>query len=364
MRSYFQSPVKLETKTAKLVSEINSIEHIEVGAEIEALLLEAKLIRKLLPPYNIDLRDDKSPYYIHLTSEEYPRPIINHIKNKSIAGPFLNRHVPSKILRQFRKIAPYCTAPRNSQKPCFHSHLGTCSPCPATKDQIGYQKNITKLKSLLRGNLKPVKASLISQMDLLSSSQNYEQAARIRDQIKNLDYLLTPSVPVDEYIVNPNLISDLREQSIQSLKFVLNLESLARIEFYDNAHLQGTAPTSAMTVAVNGEIMPRLYRHFTLHTKDDVSMMREVLTRRLKHVDWPTPDLIVLDGGLPQLSIVNWDIPTVGLAKKEEILYTKTGQIKLSKDNPGLKLIMRLRDGAHRFSRRLHHLHRSKKLLN
>ena len=84
-----------------------------------------------------------------------------------------------------------------------------------------------------------------------------------------------------------------------------------------------------------------------------------MLTRRLK-TDWPTPDLLVLDGGKSQLSIVNWSIPTIALAKNEEIIYTTDGQkIKLDRRHPGLKLLQRLRDEAHRFSRRLHHKHRS-----
>ena len=114
-----------------------------------------------------------------------------------------------------------------------------------------------------------------------------------------------------------------------------------------------------MTVAIDGEITPRNYRHFTLHTSDDISMMKEVLTRRLK-TDWPTPDLIVLDGGLPQLSVITWNIPTIALAKREEIIYLPNGKnISLPKNHPGLLLLMRLRDEAHRFSRRLHHKHRA-----
>ena len=93
--------------------------------------------------------------------------------------------------------------------------------------------------------------------------------------------------------------------------------------------------------------------------------MRQGITKRLKHTDWPTPDLIVLDGGLPQLSVVKWNIPTIALAKREEIIYTPTGhQIKLDKFHPGLKMLMHLRDEAHRFSRRLHFKHRTIKMLN
>mgnify|MGYP001588879513 FL=1 len=117
-----------------------------------------------------------------------------------------------------------------------------------------------------------------------------------------------------------------------------------------------------MTVAIDGEITSKNYRHFTIHSPgpNDVAMLSEALTRRLRRNDWPKPDLIVLDGGKSQLSIVAWDIPTIGLAKKEEVIYTSDGrEIKLDNRHPGLQLLQRLRDEAHRFSRRLHHKHRS-----
>ena len=86
---------------------------------------------------------------------------------------------------------------------------------------------------------------------------------------------------------------------------------------YDISNLSGTSATGAMTVAIDGAVTPGEYRHFTIKFKglDDVSMMREMLTRRL-HNDWPKPDLIILDGGMTQLSIVTWDIPTFGLATR------------------------------------------------
>ncbi|TSC85457.1 MAG: excinuclease ABC subunit C [Microgenomates group bacterium Gr01-1014_16] len=202
-------------------------------------------------------------------------------------------------------------------------------------------------------------------MKLASNALDYEQAGVIKKSLDSLDYLLSKPIRPDEYIVNPNLISDLNQEAIDSLKKIiiehctLNIEHLHRVEFYDNAHLMGTHPTSAMTVAIDGEITPRNYRHFSLHTSDDVSMMQEVLTRRL-NTDWPKPDLIILDGGMPQLSIVNWEIPTVALAKKEEVIYfLNSPPLKLPRTHPGLQLLMRLRDEAHRFSRRLHHKHRA-----
>ncbi len=345
VRTYFQSPVKLGPKTADLVSHISNVDHIEVQSEIEALLLESKLIKRFLPPYNIASRDDKSPFYIHITSEKYPHPVVNHNQHKALAGPFLSGWVARTILKSFRRIAPYHT-----ESPCFYRHLGLCRPCPDDlKTRPGdYRSNISRLRRLLHGQFKSVMRQAIK-------TQDFETAAALRD-------LLYRPISADEYVVNPNLVADRRQEALQSLHQALGVWPLTRIEMYDVANLSGTAATAAMTVAHDGEIDPRNFRHFTIKTKstpDDVNMLREVLTRRLNRDDWPNPDLIVLDGGKSQLSVVNWKISTVALAKKEEIIYVPNGNpIILSKDNPGLHLLMRLRDEAHRFSRRLHHKHR------
>lgn len=368
VKSYFQPSINLSPKTAQLVSLINNIEHIEVGFEIEALLLESRLIKKFRPHYNIASKDGKSPFYIHITQEKFPNPIINHESKKSVAGPFLNGFLARQILKSFRRIAPY-----HSETPCFYRHLGLCHPCPNEKDFDVklYKTNIQKLKSLLKGNFSAVSRKLKIQMQQASKSQDFENAALIRNQIKNLEYLLAKPVSADEYIVNPNLVEDKRRDAVINLQKIPPLKVrgggkgelyLHRIEMYDISNLSGTAATGAMTVAIDGALAPREYRHFTIksiNTPNDVEMMREMLTRRLNHKDWPKPDLIILDGGKSQLSIVNWDIPTFGLAKQDEIIFdVNNNQIKLDRSNTGLQLLQQLRDEAHRFSRRLHHKHR------
>lgn len=357
--SYFRSPINLGPKTTSLVSQIQSIEYIEVNSEIEALLLELKLIKKFMPKYNIASKDDKSPYYIHITKAIYPKPVVNHIADGSIAGPFLSGYVAKNILRQFRKIAPYCTS-IHPEKPCLYTHLGLCDPNP-----IQYKKNITKLKKLLRGEFSKVRSDLSLSMNTASKFQDFELASKIRDKIRNLDYLLLKPVSADDYIVNPNLVDDKRQEALRALELAFSIQELVRIEMYDISNLSGTSATGAMTVAINGQITPREYRHFTINTDElnDVSMMKEMLTRRLNRVDWPKPDMIVLDGGMPQLSItksLNFKCPIFSLAKQDEIIFDIHGnQLRLERSNPGLQLLQRLRDEAHRFSRRLHHKHRS-----
>lgn len=357
VRSYFQPPVKLGPKTATLVGQIATVDYIEVNTEIEALLLESKLIKKWLPLYNIASRDDKSPYYIHITNENFPKPVVNHTPAGALAGPFLSGWTAKGILRQFRRIAPFCTAPRRVGRSCLYAHLGLCRPCPndPTTRPEDYLANISRLRRLLRGQFKQVMLQAVK-------SQDFEIAAALRD-------LLHQPISPEEYLVNPNLVADKRQEALLTLKTALNIWPLSRIEMYDVANLAGTAATAAMTVAIDGEIDSKNYRHFTIKTSrpNDVAMMKEVLTRRLKRQDWPQPDLIVLDGGKSQLSIAKTEriqsYPLIALAKKEEIITVPSSkgfsEIKLDRDNPGLQLLMHLRDEAHRFSRRLHHKHRS-----
>lgn len=368
--SYFQPPITLGPKTAKLVSQINSLEYIEVQSEIEALLLESRLIKRFMPQYNIAAKDDKSPYYIHLTREPFPKPVVNHEPNDSIAGPFLSGFVAKKILNYFRRIVPYCTATRKRGRACLYSHLGLCKPCPNAVETTPaeYVKNIAQLKRLLRGEFKRVLVSFKKQMAEASHSQNFEEAARLRDKIGHLDQLLHNPILPEEYLINPNLVDDKRQEALQAIQSVIGgTTSLHRIEMYDIANLAGKAPTGAMTVAIEGQPNTKFYRHFTIRSTDtpnDVGMMSEMIERRLKNTDWPKPDLIVLDGGMTQLSItktLSFPCPVISLAKQEEIIFLPTGeQIKLDSTNPGLKLLQVLRDEAHRFSRRLHHKHRAK----
>jgi excinuclease ABC subunit C len=372
--SYFQPPVRLGLKTARLVENIRSIDYIEVRSETEALLLESRLIKKFQPQYNIISKDDKSPYYIHITLEEFPRPVINHNSDRAIAGPFLNSQIPKRILRQFRRISPFCIANRSVKRVCFYSHLGLCDPCPGRPfspiEKKSYLANISRLRRLLHGQFSSVRIQLTRDMKASSNTLNFESAARLRDQLAALDQLLSSPVPPEEYLINPNLTQDLRDQAVSALEQALSLSPLHRIEMYDMAHLSGTSSTGAMTVAIDGELNSGNYRHFSIKFapgNSDVDMMREVLSRRLSHPDWPVPDLIVLDGGKSQLSIIRdipFPCPVIALSKKEEILTLPSvdgyREIKLNRTDSGLQLLQRLRDEAHRFSRRLHHRQRAK----
>ncbi len=400
--SYFD--LELETKTAKMVSEAESIAFIKVISELEALLLEARLIRKYMPRYNIAAKDDKHPLYIVITKEKYPRIItvrkidINKVPDLAVYGPFPASNSVRSVLKMLRRIFPYSDH-KIGKRGCLYSHIGLCDPCPSEIEQLAinnqqfamkkqYVKNIRRINAVLSGKFDGVRKDLTKEMDGLAREEKYEEAAEIRNKIRNLDYITQPQMPTEFYMQNPNLYEDIRKKELSDLKKLLTrglpvIQDLNRIECYDIAHLSGTNATASMVTFIDGEADKNLYRHFKIKKAkggDDYDSMREVARRRLKHMDDPTsprlrgaswgkPDLIIVDGGLGQvkafttlirINVVN--IPIVGIAKNPDRLIVGDQKIKLS--GPALNLVSRVRDEAHRFARRYHHALISKSLIN
>jgi excinuclease ABC subunit C len=215
-------------------------------------------------------------------------------------------------------------------------------------------------------------------MTTLSKAQRFEEAAKYRDILEKFDYIRQSFKTAQTFIDNPYLVDDMLAKSLDEL--VKNISDLKeppkRIECYDISNISGKEAVGAMTVAIDGRIQNSEYRKFKIKFKtepDDFEMMREVLFRRLSHKDWPSPDLLVIDGGKGQLSavlevlrILDLQIPIVGLAKKFETIVSKEdGEFKelvLDRRNEGLKLLQRLRDEAHRFGKKYHHQLRLTKL--
>lgn len=385
VKSYVQSKT-LGPKTTSLVSKVKNIDWILVESELEALLLEAALIKKYLPFYNTQAKDDKHPLYLKITKkEEYPRVTTSRREDEKGAiyfGPFPSSQTVRQILKLLRRVFPYC-AQKQNKRPCFYSHLGLCDPCPAWVEKLSneqkgeerkrYLKNINQLMSVLKGRNKSVKRQLEEEMKLATKLENFEEAARIRDQIARLDYITTPYKAVQEYIENPNLLFDIRRQEEEELFNLLakklRLKKIPkRIECFDASHLAGTSATVAMVTFIKGEPEKSLYRKFKIKAGegDDLKLLSEAILRRFKHKEWGYPDLLVIDGGKGQvktakeaLFTLKLKIPVIGLAKQFEdvIIPKKEGFLILrpKADSDALKLLQRLRDEAHRFARVYHH---------
>lgn len=374
-----------------MVSSADKITYIKVTSELESLLLESFLIKKYRPKYNVLLKDDKQALYIVVTNEKFPRLLacrkLDAASYKYVYGPFPNSGNVKIIIKLLRKIFPFSDH-LPGKKPCLYSHLGLCNPCPnkiqaidnKTKALIEYRKymqNIKNLKQILSGKFNQVKKKLERKMNLLSANEKYEQAAEIRNRIKALDYITQKRIEETDFIKNPNLTEDLRSLEIKNLanlltKYVTNCKTLDRIECFDISHLSGSYATASMVVALKGEMNHQYYKHFKIRQKNsqsDYDNMKEIAKRRLEHInDWGRPNLIIVDGGLGQVKIFakefqNTDVCIVGIAKNPDRLVFING-VKIKLQGPSMQLVSRIRDEAHRFARRYHHLLVNKNLLN
>jgi len=379
----------LGPKTKKMVSKIQKIEHIITESEIEALLLEAALIKKLRPQYNVRLKDDKSYQYIKITiQDDFPKVITVRNRKKDGAkyfGPFPQGYTVKQVLRTIRKIFPYCNKKAKYKRACFYYHLNLCpGPCANTISKTAYRKIIHQLIMFLSGKKNRVVKSITKEMRNATQKQNFEKAALLRDQIQMIKYVTQTFRCSRDYILNPNLLVDQKREELESLINVLKtrrilshnyqLKDNFRIESYDISNIKGKYATGAMVVFVDGLKEISHYRRFRIKLKDsqdDIAMMKEVLNRRFKKIASSsydvsfqnTPDLVLVDGGKGQLGGAleilkenNIKIPCIALAKRlEEIIIFDTTQkmyksITLKKYSPALKILQRTRDEAHRFS--------------
>lgn len=320
--SYFLRPH--EFKTEKLVQEIAKIDYEKTDTAIEALILEAKLIKKYEPPYNVREKDDKSFLSVEITREAFPRVLLVRgreiHKGKPLAryGPFTSATSIRESLRIIRRIFPYSThslantnrkahtnTTNKNARPCFEYEIGLCpGTCMGAISRKEYLKNIKNIKLFFEGKKKQIIKSLYREMEEASRRLEFEKAEKLRRQIFSLQHIQDVSLISNETIQN----SELRIQNY-------------RIEGYDVSNISGDSATGAMVVFTNGKSDKREYRKFriqTLKTPDDVGMLKEVLRRRFSRnrqkEGWPLPNLILIDGGVGQVNAAKDVLGETGLA--------------------------------------------------
>lgn len=371
-----------QPKTYKLVTTATNLSFKELPTEIDAILTEAELIKSYQPQYNILLKDDKSPLYILVTKEKFPRvltarkkelyTLYSHLSESNVFGPFNSGLTVKRILRLTRQIFKFCNLKTKNNQPCFYYHINLCSGVCAgkiTEDQ--YRKLIKRLKLFLAGK----RINLIKQLkkDMLTASklEQFELAGTLRDQLLALNELhsLHGQPLLDEL---PMLEEDLDLHRVLQVKRVLHHFGvmpadypLHRLECYDISNTQGTNATASMVVFIDGKPAPSEYKRFKIKYTigpNDPKMMAEVLARRLNHPEWGTPDLIVIDGGRTQLNsayqIIEGKIPTISLVKHPDRLLIKhQDQFNfyiLKPGTPTANLFQHLRDESHRFAKKYH----------
>lgn len=369
---------RLDEKERAIVTGATHIRYTEVDSEFLALLLEAELIRELMPPYNRIWKDDKTYLYIVLdTAKEFPRPRFaraHELKSGSlprksslkIFGPFPNTDIAEEVLRAIRRLIPFCQSKKIGRHACFYSKIGLCHPCPATIKTIAekklYRQQIFQVIKILSGKITPVIKDLTYEMKSASGREDFETALRLRTRVERFTRFIATHTFRENHTISyntadlkiTNLISILKSNS-------WNLESLQRIEFYDASNSALHDSTVSLVVATDGLLDRGGYRRFKVknpRARSDFDRLKEALTRRLKRSDWPKPSLIVIDGGTPQLRAIQPlldrlpSAPLVlGLAKRPDRLLDYSGkQLLIDLHQPGYQLLIKLRDEAHRFA--------------
>ncbi len=351
---YFQKNLR-DGKTKQLVENTANLETIEVFSELEALILEAELIKKFRPKYNINLKDDKSYLYIVIRSEGAFKKVLTARRNDVLPkdrafGPFPDSQTAKYIVRAMRRIFPFrdCSEAKFGKyqklaSPCLFGHIKLCpAPCVNLQANQSYAQNIARLSQFLQGKQKHIADALRKKMSQYAKHQQYEQAQEVHQILKRIDYIQQNFRAPREFMENPYLVDDISETALNQLvDTLLGLKNPPkRIECYDVANISGKDAAVSMVVALAGRLEKREYKKFKIKLKDtpdDLFMLREALTRRFLHevrenlVSWGLPDLVMVDGGKGQVSVaedvlnqLGLAIPVIGLAKKEELVVYRS----------------------------------------
>jgi len=386
---------------AKLFNRVKQIGYSKTNSEIEALILEANLIKKYQPKYNVVWRDDKNYFYLGVTKEDFPRVFWTHqtkLKTDNLklktdyVGPFVDGKSLKATLKSLRKVFPYRSCYKIPNRPCLWYQLNRCpAPCllksSTDEDRIFImlnkkmkkecQENAKNLMKILKEGKNPVLKDLKREMKFASKKQGFEEAAKIRDQIVALEKILAHSKifsPENQYRAN-SVMANYYDIEKWFKKILIIKKRVSRIEAYDVSNIQGQEATGSMVTFINGQPDKNFYRRFKIKISgkpDDIAMIKEILSRRFKHSEWPYPDLILIDGGKAQLKAALSVYPTPGvgkvmaLAKKiNELFIEGEKEPILLKNLPRgiFNLILQLRDEAHRFAISYHRKLREKHLL-
>ncbi len=393
--SYFR-PEALDPRKRAMVKETAKLDWRETDSDIEALILESELIKKNRPKYNILMRDDKKYFYVAITRDEFPKIFITHQPRRpnrkfgvgtptpkgvgaDYIGPFTDGNAIKTALRMLQRAFPYCrcSGKKNSahQRPCQQAELGRClGICCLKKEKTAefypnadelkklYAQNVSSIKKVLSGGPKKILSGLKKEMGMAAKAREYEKAARLRNQIGALENIFShkPYLSRDD--------QSWKEKGLRYLADLLGLEKVERLEALDVSNIQGALAVGSMVVFINGTEAKNEYKKFRIKLgggPNDPAMIKEIVGRRLKHKDWPLPQVMIIDGGKAQLGAALFalrqrgapPVKVAALAKRKEELYLppQAGldgrKIALKQGpEPLLHLLTAIRNEAHRFA--------------
>ncbi len=401
VRQYFQKSRTRDAKTEALVAEIADVDWMVVESEIEALFLEAEMIRRYMPRYNILLRDDKSMTYIRIDYDsDYPtvtttrRPLDDGAR---YFGPYLSAYSVRQALKLLRRVFPYATRRSPGQKRAtLYYHLGLDPGLEEGRTSLAdYRANLRKLIAYIEGHKDKIIKEIERDMKRAAKAQDYEMAARLRNQLFALQNLNKQVVFSDKEFLDIS-----KDHALNELIDLLGLTKIPRrIEGYDISHQQGSDVVASMVVFTNGVSNKGEYRKFKTrkNQNNDFYNMNETIKRRLSEKNikaWGLADLFLIDGGKGQLGAAlaareeagQGHIPFIGLAKREEQIVIHREKSNVTLNQPMLqklggfitesdefilvnvphntnliKLLQRIRDESHRFAVSYHSVLKAKR---
>ena len=395
--SYFRT--NASDKAAQLREEATRLDYIELSSEIEALIKEAELIKQYDPKYNVLIHDY---FYVAITKEEYPKIFVTRRpklpgtsedsnalrKGKKVfdnpagyVGPFTSGIMLRHALKSLRRIFPYCTCFAPHKRKCLNAQIGKCSEFCCSiqanrhlpiENRKEYLHTIQSIIAVLTGKRTRLISSIRKELRNAARAQEFERAARLRDQIAGLEDVFRHTSYLREDGRKIRATKARWEETEKIIRETLNIpgKRISRAEGYDISNISGISATGSMVVFIDGKPSKNDYRMFGIKTLDhanDVGMHREVMRRRLQHHEWPLPDLMVIDGGKPQLnavlSVIQKEKPelldrVVALAKREEELFRKNLPYSVRLDSLPSSVsffFQNVRNESHRFAKKYHH---------
>jgi len=392
---YFQPSANLEPRKQQMVAEVTDVEFLPAESEVDALLQEARLIKDTRPKYNVRLTDDKTFPYLEITAkDQFPGVYFTRTpaaRGTRLYGPFTSAAGLRTALGELQRIFRFrtCTLDireedpgRRYYRPCILYSINRCTaPCAGHIERADYRKGIARLSRFLEGDRVQVVRDLTREMKYLAGALKFEEAARVRDQLRAIEGLSRRG-RIDENL-QPEVFSPTFDpaEGTRALATLLgSADPIRSIEGVDIANLGSSEAVGAIVQFIDGRPFKPGYRRFRIRTvagQDDFAMIGEVVLRRFRRLADELsvrPDLLLVDGGPGQLHAAAAAVASVGgprphiasLAKRDEEVYVlgraEEEPLRLPRTHPALKILQAVRDEAHRFAQHYHHLLRRRAL--
>jgi excinuclease ABC subunit C len=388
---YFTTAALADQRTSDLVPLIADIDYLEAETEVDALLLEARLVKDIQPRFNVELKDDKTfPYLQIRVREDFPRVEFTRTPRRRgvrLYGPFTSAKSLKNAMNVLQRLFQFRTCALDIKeddprwrwfRPCLLHSIRQCTaPCNFRVTKEEYRKQVRKLRMVLEGKKHRLIREMEREMAEASAALLYEKAARLRDDVEALRKLgqrgdVQRDAQPEVFPINP-------KKGLHGLRKVLGLVQVPRtIEGVDIAHLGGEDTVASLVHFIDGLPFKPGYRRYRIKSVrgvDDFASIREVVARRFRRFpdkEEVYPDVLLIDGGQGQLNAAREALQLLGveppclisLAKREEEIY-RPGMdepLRLSRHSAALRLLQYVRDEAHRFAQHYHHLLRRKRL--